>query len=197
MRFISIIALFMLSFASPLSAQTLTPSLSALYFKEGTRRAVENTTDPSDSTREQNSYTFLSLGVCYRLDSICLGLKYLQGEIETKVASNSRSDTSKASFTAPGLTVGYSGTEGFVAHATWLISAKKTLINESTTYFAKSAWVAELGYGFSLNSVRIGPLFGIYSFEWREKELAGNRVNLSPSETDDFILPQLALWVDL
>jgi hypothetical protein len=179
------------------SAQILTPSLSLIYFEEGSRRAVETTPDPNDSVKAKNVYTFVNLGVCYNLNGLCLGLKYLQGEIESKLTAPGSSGTQKTIYTAPGLTLGYSGPEGVVAHATWLLGAKKTIEGASTTYFAKSAWIAELGYGFKVSSVRIGPLLGIYNFKFDKRDVAGQRSHLRPSEQDDFILPQVALWVDL
>ena len=185
------------SFARPASAQFLTPSLSLLYFKEGSRRAVETTPDPGDSSKEQNVYTFINLGMCYNLSGLCLGLKYLQGEIETKATAPGWSSVSKAVYTAPGVTIGYSGAEGIVAHATWLLAAKKTISDENTVYFAKSASIVELGYGFTISSVRIGPLLGLYNFTWKQRDVAGTKTDLSPDEQDDFILPQVALWVDL
>lgn len=178
-------------------AQVLTPSFSLGYFKEGGRRVVDSTPNPGDSTKSSTVYTFANLGVCYNLSGLCLGLKYFQGEIETKVSSPGFSGTQKAVLTAPGLTVGYSGQEGIVAHATWLLAAKKTVEDESTVYLAKSAWIAELGYGFKLSSVRVGPLLGIYKFRWKERDIAGSKSDLKPSEEDDFIMPQVALWVDI
>ncbi|RZA12551.1 MAG: hypothetical protein EOP10_31240 [Proteobacteria bacterium] len=191
----SLALLFVLS--SKASAQILTPSLSLIYFKEGSRRAIESTPQTNDSVKSQNVYTFVNLGVCYNLSGICLGLKYLQGEIESKSTLPGSSGTSKTVYTAPGLTVGYSGAEGIVAHASWLLGAKKTIEGKSTTYFAKSAWIAELGYGFKVSSVRIGPLLGIYNFKFNKRDVAGVKTDLRPNEQDDFILPQVALWVDL
>lgn len=187
----------LLLLASQASAQVLTPSLSLGYFKEGSRRAIETTPDPGDSTKHQNVYTFVNLGVCYNLNGLCLGLKYMQGELESKTTIPGTSGTGKTVFTAPGLTLGYSGPEGIVAHASLLLNAKKTLEDHSTVYYAKSAWVAELGYGFQVSSVRVGPLLGIYNFRWKERDVAGVKTKLRPSEEDNFILPQLALWVDL
>lgn len=197
-RIIVALSLTLASFcAGKASAQTLTPSVSLIYFKEGSRRAVENTANPNDSTKSQNVYTFVNLGVCYNLNGICLGLKYLQGEIESKSTVPGWSETTKAVYTAPGLTLGYSGPEGIVAHATWLLNAKKTIEDRSTVYYAKSAWIAELGYGFQISSVRIGPLLGLYNFKFNKRDVAGVKSDLQPSEQDDFILPQVALWVDL
>jgi len=179
------------------TAQVLTPSLSLFYFQNQSKRDYPDTTNTSDSLKTKETYTFLNLGVCYNISGFCAGLKYLQGELETKVSSPGNPSPSTAVFHGPGLTLGYSGAEGIVAHGSVLLGAKKSIEQSSTTYTCKSAYIIELGYGFKVSSVRIGPLLGVYQFTYNKKEVKCASTSLKPNEGDTFIMPQLAMWVDL
>lgn len=178
-------------------AQVLTPSLSLFYFQDGSKRDYTATAAENDSIKTKDTYTFINLGVCYNISGLCLGLKYLQGEIETKVSSPAEHGSSTAVFHGPGLTLGYSGPEGIVAHVSALLGAKKDIESSSTTYFCKSAYIYELGYGFKVSSVRVGPLLGIYQFSYNKREVNGVSASLKPNEGDNFVMPQVGLWVDL
>lgn len=178
-------------------AQVLTPSLSLFHFSDGSKREYPASADEHDSIKYKKTYTFINLGVCYNINGFCLGLKYLQGEIESKISAPNANGKSTSVFHGPGLTLGYSGPEGIVAHVSALLGAKKDIEDESTTYFCKSAYILELGYGFKVSSVRIGPLLGLYQFEYNKREINGVKSSMKPNEGDTFIMPQLALWVDL
>ncbi len=197
-RFIFLMVSFwVLGAADIASAQILTPSLSLFYFQNATKRDYPSTADTTDRITQKETYTFINLGVCYNLRGLCLGLKYLQGELATKVSSPGNPSASTAVFHGPGISLGYSGAEGIVAHASVLLAAKKSIETLSTTFFCKSAYIIELGYGFKVSSVRVGPLLGIYQFEYNKKEVNGVSTSLKPKESDKFVMPQLALWIDL
>ncbi|MBC7531015.1 MAG: hypothetical protein H7318_05505 [Oligoflexus sp.] len=179
------------------TAQVFTPSLSLFYFQDATKREDTNTASEKDSIKVKETYNFINLGVCYNLGGFCLGLKYLQGELETKTASTFVNTHSTAVFHGPGVTLGYSGPEGIVAHLSLLLGGKKDIEATNTTYTCKQCYIAELGYGFKVSSVRIGPLLGIYDFTYNKRELNGVTSRLHPDEGDKFIMPQVAVWVDL
>ena len=195
--FALLITLIALISSRTAAAQVLTPSLSLFYFSNGSKTDYAATANTNDSTKRKDTYTFINLGVCYNLNGLCLGLKYLQGELETKTSSPAGNGISTAVFHGPGLTLGYSGAEGLVAHGSVLLGTKKDIESVSTTYYCKSAYVIELGYGFKVSSVRVGPLLGIYQFTYNKREVDGVSASLKPNESDAFVMPQVGLWVDL
>ncbi len=177
------------------AGNVMTPSLSLFYFQDAAKRDVPGST--SQSTKSKTTYTFVNLGVCYNLEGLCLGLKYLQGEVENHTSGPGTNGSSIAKIHGPGLTVGYSNSDGLVAHLTYMLDTKKDIDGASTTYTCKTCYVAELGYGFKVSSIRVGPLLGLYQFSYDHKDVNGTRTALKPYEEDHYIMPQVALWFDL
>ncbi|MBC7659416.1 MAG: hypothetical protein H7249_06880 [Chitinophagaceae bacterium] len=194
-----IIAMVMASFGATdrAEAQIMTPSLSLFYMQTSSKTQIPETADVHDSTRSTTIYNFVNLGVCYNIGGFCLGLKYLQGQVTSNVSAPGQKTSSTVLFHGPGITAGYSGSEGVVAHATLLLAAKKDIPSESKTYSARTAYMLELGYGFKVGTARIGPLLSLYQFNYDKRDINGKSSSLSPQEEDHFILPQLGFWLDI
>ena len=195
--------------ASPaLAAGVLTGELGLFYMNDSSVRSFADVNDQPYTQKTKTNYTFSSLGICYRLDWFCVGLKYLQGSIEEN-SSDSRTGASAVAtetFSGPGLTLGYSNME-WVVHGTYLIGAQKKLSNKlsnssgaSTSsgerYPAKVATIIDVGYGFKVGSLRIGPLLSVLHMDYKERYVNGSKESLSSKESDDFIMPHFALWMD-
>lgn len=188
-------------------AEVLTGELGLFYMNDNTVRSLTDTNGDPYTLKTKTTYTFTALGFCYRIDWICVGLKYLQGTIEERSSdsSSSVSWTTTETFTGPGLTLGASVDE-WVIHGTYLISAQKKIgdkvsngsssTSTGVRYPAKSATVIDLGYGFKVGSVRIGPLLSILHMDYKKRIYNGVTETLPAKESDDFIMPHFALWMD-
>lgn len=199
LRFILAVASSLIS--GPLLANgVLTPSLSAFYFAETSKRNLTGSGGQDYSQKTKTTYTFMSLGACYTIESICFGLKYLQAEKEINATSEFGNDVATSTWTGPALTLGYSDPGGLVAHLNYYVSAKKQLEISGEAvriYPVKTGYTFEIGYGAKVGSVRLGPVVGIYQFTYSEMKQGGVTTKLATKEADDFLMPQLALWVDL
>src|SRR5690606_11405846 len=103
-----------------------------------------------------------------------------------------------------GASVGYS--EDLVVMATYLFNAEKS-VSTTTTAFgntvssgeafpAKSAYLLELGYGFTVKNVRVGPMLSQFTYRYDKRVAAGVTSDLDGTYTDSYLLPQVALWMD-
>ncbi|WP_141733078.1 hypothetical protein [Oligoflexus tunisiensis] len=203
-----LLALLFLGMMEPLAqAESLTAEIALFYMNDSGVRSLTDNNDEPYTLKTKTNYTFTALGFCYRMDWFCIGLKYLQGGVETR-ASNSTSSTSVTStetFSGPGVTLGASVNE-WVAHATFLIGGQKRVndkvdngFSSSTTgvkYPASSATLLDLGYGFQVGSVRVGPLLSVLHMDYKKRIYNGTTESLPSKESDDFIMPHFALWVD-
>jgi hypothetical protein len=206
-KLVTIVGGLLLGLASDrvLAEDKLIGGISLFYFDEdATRNALINGTNRSVKTT--TNYTFFGLGLCYAMDAFCLGLKYIQDDITTKVRSSVAESEELTRLKGLGLSLGYSG-ENLIAQAVYIIDGTKTLSEQdlqpfggsgtgSVVYPAKSAYVIDIGYGFKLASMRIGPLLSISKFAYSKVKAAGTTTDLPTQEKDDFIVPHLALWVD-
>ncbi len=198
----------LLSAGQSMAASQLVSHLSLFYFSENQERSVQ--AGPSDfllKTKEVN--TFMSLGLCYNLDPVCIGLKYTQNDRENTRGGTSGNVTVKTltRYKGPGLTLGYAS-DSIFAQGVYYFGASKEIDSFDVTvyggagstavsYPVKSGYSLELGYGFKVGSVRIGPLLSLTAFTFSKISFDGQTVNLPADEKDEFILPQLALWFDL
>lgn len=198
-RIVFILASCLIS--GPLLADgVLTPSFSAFYFSETTKRNINGPGVTDISLKTKTTYTFMALGACYTIESICLGLKYLQAEKNVNTTSSLGSGVATQTLTGPALTLGYSGPSGFLAHFNYFFASKKQLDVSGETvrvYPVKTGYTFEVGYGAQLGSVRVGPLLGIYQFTYTEMKQNGVTTKLDTKEADDFLVPQVGVWVDL
>jgi hypothetical protein len=183
----------------------LTASLGVFYFTQGT----ETPPDGDDSSQRRvavtTNDTFVNAGVIYMFNLIGLGFRYLDGTIDTttKISSPSFSSSSKAAvhYQGLGLSVGYS--EDLVLTATYLLNGTKTLGSaqgsgsSTTTYPGTSAYLVDVGYGFKVSNVRIGPLISLLHFDYKDEVRNGETTHLSGTFTDTYIVPYCALWFDL
>ncbi len=190
------------------AADGLTGELGLFYMTDSGVRSLTDNSDQAYTVKTKTNYTFLSLGLCYRLEWFCIGLKYLDGTVEQKTSNSSSgsSGTNTETFSGPGLTLGYSSGE-WVAHASMLFGAQKKINDETadrfggssstgTRYPAKSATILDLGYGFKVGNLRLGPLLSILHMEYNQRYSGGQKETLPSKESDDFIMPHFALWMD-
>jgi hypothetical protein len=203
-----LLALFLLGMLeTPARSESLTAEIALFYMNDGGTRSLTDNNDEPYTLKTKTNYTFTALGFCYRLNWFCIGLKYLQGSVETR-SSNSNSNTSittTESYSGPGVTLGASVNE-WVAHATFLIGGQKRITDKvdngfssastGVRYPAQSATLLDLGYGFKIGSVRVGPLLSILHMDYKKRIYNGNTESLPSKESDDFIMPHFALWVD-
>ncbi len=198
--------LLLLSSERLLGQNKLVANLSLFYFDQAAVRNVQvNSVDTSVKT--ETTYTFLSLGLCYAWDAFCLGVKYVQDDIENKVSSSRGGTTVTTRLKGLGLSVGYTS-DTLVAQGVYLLDGSKTIDEQDLSDFggtgtgtlvypAKSGYVIEIGYGFKIASVRVGPLLTITNFTYKKVKVEGQSIELSAQEKDDFIVPQLGLWLDI
>lgn len=190
------------------AASAMTADFAAFYMNDQSSRSLVDSQERSYSLTTKTSYTFTALGLCYRYEVFCFGIKYLDGSVELESSNSSDGSTSVniENFHGPGLTLGYSGAE-LIVHLTWLISAEKKLTDRTSSragssletsqrFPAKAPRVIDLGYGFKLGSVRVGPLLSILHMEYTNKIADGQTQALAQKESDDFIMPHFALWLD-
>ena len=184
----------------------LTASLSLFYFTESSTRNSSNAGAPY-AVKVKDSYLWSAIGACYQLSPVCLGLKYLQADIETKSSANRCAGRVLTRFSGPGISLGYASTT-VVAQVNWLVNASKSVDNEDLSrvgssgsaavrYPAKQAYMLDLGYGFPVGSVRMGPLLSVLNFSYEKLVFSGQTVSLAAAERDEFLVPQVALWMDL
>lgn len=188
-------------------AQGLTGEIALFYMNDGGVRSLTDNNDQPYTLKTKTNYTFTALGFCYRMDWFCIGLKYLQGSIEerTSDSSSSASLTTTETYSGPGITLGASVNE-WVAHATFLIGAQKRITDKISNGFsssstglrypAQSATLLDLGYGFKVGSVRVGPLLSVLHMDYKKRINNGATETLPSKESDDFIMPHFALWMD-
>jgi hypothetical protein len=188
-------------------AQGMTGEIALFYMNDSGVRSLTDNNDEPYTLKSKTNYTFTALGFCYRMDWFCIGLKYLQSSIEEK-NSDSRSNaslTTTESYTGPGITLGASVNE-WVAHATFMIGAQKRITEKVSTSFsssstgvrypAQSATLLDLGYGFKVGSLRVGPLLSVLHMDYKKRIYNGVTETLPSKESDDFIMPHFALWMD-
>lgn len=190
------------------AASQLVTHFSLFYFSEYSARSVENG-DNDYLVKNKDTYTFLSLGLCYNISPLCLGLKYLQSDKDSSLSRSGNRGDSKSlmRIKGPGLTLGYAD-DSLFAEAVYYIGASKELSNGDTSLFGGDGSAdlvfpvarglsLEVGYGFKAGSVRVGPLLSINSFTYKKVSFAGRSVALPADEKDEFWVPQVAIWVDL
>lgn len=202
-----LLTLILILASGPAWADGLTGELALFYMNDNGARSLIDNDDEPYTVKTKTNYTFSALGFCYRLDWFCIGLKYLQGSVEQRVSnsSNSSSTTSTETFSGPGLTLGASVNE-WVAHASFLVGAQKKITDKvsafgssassGTRYPAKTGTILDLGYGFKVGSVRVGPLLSLLHMDYKKRILDGQTETLPSKESDDFIMPHFALWMD-
>lgn len=187
----------------------MTGELALFYMNDNSVRSLTDSNDQPYTLKTKTNYTFSALGFCYRIDWFCLGAKYLQGSVETRTSTsnNNSSLTSTETFSGPGLTLGASVNE-WVAHATFLISAQKRINDKTSNGFSSSttgmrypardgnAVVYDLGYGFRVGGVRIGPLLSFLKMDYKRRIYNGQTETLPSKEADEFIMPHFAIWAD-
>lgn len=201
------IFLSLLCFSGQLYAQNkLVTNLSIFYLDEaGVRNVPVNGVD--QTLKAQETRTLFGAGLCYAFDSFCLGIKYAQYDIETKASLAGTESESKTSIKGLGLSLGYTS-DTFVAHAVWLLNASKSIDaqdlrnyggtgTDAIEFPAKSGYIIDVGYGFKVASVRVGPLLSVMNFNYTKAKYQGTTYTLPKTEKDDLIVPQLALWMDL
>lgn len=203
-----LLALLLFGTMEPLvQAQGLTGDLALFYMNDSGERSLTDNNDQPYTLKTKTNYTFTAFGFCYRMDWFCIGLKYLQGSIEerTSDSSSSASLTTTETFSGPGIKLGASVNE-WVVHATYLIGAKKRITDKlsngfsssstGVTYPAQSATLIDLGYGFKVGSVRVGPLLSVLHMDYKKRTYNGATETLPSKESDDFIMPHFAIWMD-
>ncbi len=188
-------------------AQGMTGEIALFYMNDSGSRSFTDNNDQPYTLKTKTNYTFTALGFCYRMDWFCIGLKYLQGSMEEKTSDSSSSGslTTTETYSGPGITLGASVNE-WVAHATYLIGAQKRITDKvsngfssastGTRYPAQSATLLDLGYGFKVGSVRVGPLLSVLHMDYKKRILNGATETLPSKESDDFIMPHFAIWMD-
>ena len=198
MRARMLLALLLSTLSTPLlAAPSLMPSVSLYHYTERGKSNIDPTVEGSGQRKTRETSTFVNLGVCYMISEVCLGLRYLQAEIEQKTSGPGYSAKSTFKYKGPGLTVGYAMPDGLVAMLSVLINGKKEVGGGDLSYRMKSGYIAELGYGFKAGNVNIGPLLGYYRFEYDKYDHNGQGQKLKPVEGNEYLLPQLALWVHI
>jgi hypothetical protein len=202
-----LLAMFCLLTGSAAQADGLTGELALFYMNDSGVRSLTDSNDEPYTLKTKTNYTFTALGFCYRMDWFCIGLKYVQGSIEER-SSNSNSNsslTSTETYSGPGISLGASVDE-WVAHATFLIGGQKKITDKisnqfsssstGTRYPAQTATLLDLGYGFKIGSVRVGPLLSVLHMDYKKRIYNGATETLPSKESDDFIMPHFAVWMD-
>jgi hypothetical protein len=200
-------ALFCLLLGPVARADGFTGELALFYMNDSSVRSLTDNNDQPYTLKSKTNYTFTALGFCYRMDWFCIGLKYLQGGIEerTSDSSSSNSLTSTETYSGPGISLGASVNE-WVAHATFLIGAEKKITDKlsnglsgastAVKYPAQAASLIDLGYGFKVGNMRVGPLLSVLHMDYKKRISDGSSETLPAKESDDFIMPHFALWMD-
>lgn len=161
-------------------------------------------------SKHKREYTFLTANLCYVKNDICFGAKYLTGTLKytMRTSNSSQSGSSNMNYEAFGLSLGFYGDNLFVT-ASYLIQGKKGLertlassqgVEATTTssYGMSGSTSIDIGYGFSFGRLKIGPLLSLVHFEYDKRvDPTGQEETLNPKESDDYIMPHFALWVDI
>lgn len=190
------------------AAGQLVTHLSLFYFTDHRERSVE-AGDNDYLVKQKDHYTFMSLGLCYQVNPLCLGVKYTQYDKESSLNRTGNRGSSKnlTRMKGPGLSIGYAD-DSIFAQGVYYLGATKEINDSDMTvyggtgsgdlvYPVAKAYSLELGYGFKAGSVRVGPLLSITSFTYEKVSFAGSSIKLPADEKDEFIVPQVAIWVDL
>ena len=197
---------FMLCFsATGFSKDGIVGSGALFYFTEGTE--VPSSTTGVESIKYTTEYTYLDLGFCYNMGVICLGAKYLDAKVKNDikyVLTNGISTTgtfgSETAFGGVALKAGFSG-QALIAHASYFINPTLTdttlsgFASNTLTYNVTAATAVDIGYGFKLKGMRIGPMISAISFD-----VSGytqeDGVEVDQKLTYNYTAPYFAIWID-
>lgn len=206
-QFSCILTILLASLASPALAQNkLMFELPVMHFNLSESRAATAGDGSTYTRKTKTAHSYYGLGLCYVTGIWCFGAKYLAAERKSEyTASNTRNRSrGTTEMSGYGLTIGYQGGAA-LAHFTYLIEAEKRLGDTdaldfggstNTKYPAKLAYSIDLGYGFDVRGMRIGPLLRITHFEYDKIIVGSQTYSLERTEADDFIIPHFALWID-
>lgn len=208
MRLFKII--FLISFGLSLNISALgagdkiTFSVAAFKFIEGVEVPDDNNSS-LDSVETTQDYQFIDVGVCYNMSFFCLGLKYIDSTITHETTyhwSNGATSqiTTDREFGGLGLKIGFTG-DNLIAHGSYLIDPT---LNETTqigfasnthTYNVTQAVIFDVGYGFKMKSLRIGPMLSLITFDV-DKYNQENGTEVEAEFTYSWTAPYFALWMD-
>ena len=177
-------------------------SLGLFKFTQSTEG--ENSNDVEVKT--ETDYQFVHLGFCYVTNQICLGLRYLDATIVEKDTYSDANyewanGTSSIKYSGFGVKIGFSGDIGLILHyslmltPTMVVEDARTWSESTVTYNVKNASIIDVGYGFEVNNLRVGPLFSIIDFAADTYDDDDEQDVESP-RTDSFLAPHIAFWID-
>ena len=183
----------------------VTLDLSVVFLSTGSK---VNTTN-SEFFEQKEQFTFYSLKSCYVYKTFCLGLKYLSGDRdgESQYSESEQKIQTKRSYSGFALTAGYSG-DHLIAHYNHYLNMNRDVRTQTAfqgqnsgfsdviSYPATSAYSLDLGYGFKVKQMRIGPQFSISHFTYSKRVSSSGETELEVQESEDFVLPFIALWLD-
>lgn len=181
----------------------MTGTLAGFFFSHTAKRILSD--QNVQGTRSQKSqYLFYTAGFCYVKDVVCIGGKYLQGSLktETRLSSSSSLSSSEINYNGYGVTIGYYGKE-ISANFSYIFDGKREENDDSqtddtrATYPAINSTIIDIGYGIKFKKIKVGPMVSFMRFEYEEKSSgSGSAVELSSKESDSFIMPHFAVWID-
>ena len=192
-----------LAFTTQANAAGDKPSGSIDVFKFNKSGEVEG---QNSRSKIESDHLYVDIGFCYTMGSICLGFKYLDATETTTTTttwdfSSSPSETvSETKFGGFGAKVGLSG-EGFVGHYSYMLqpqmSTGGTESSSSTSrrYKVSSASVIDIGYGFKVKKLQVGPMLSMIDYKvsgYTDESGVETSVDYSYSYT----VPYFSLWVD-
>lgn len=193
-----------------LASDGLNVSLGYLHFSHTEKTPdVERNSSGNLVTGESSfkrAYSVANVGVCYILSNICLGGKAAFADrtiiYETDISGSTSSETTKTSWEMAGLSVGHVNKNGVMVMANYYpYSARETnykLDDGDTykvTYEGKTGWSLEVGYGFKVENFYFGPQLSFIHVDYKNMRIDdGDRISVSDSEADEFIVPYLSVW---
>ena len=180
------------------AADNLSLQFGLFYLSHTEKQSLFNTSQ-SVTQKIQQTHTFTHLGFCYKIGGFCLGLRYQDNELDTSTTLGNGEALTKTRWVGPALSLGYNQ-DSLVALLHIMFGAKKTIDYEGSalvTYQCDQATIVELGYGFRLANVRVGPLVSLYEFSYNIRQQSGVSETLNPKAGDRSLIPQMALWIDL
>jgi len=148
----------------------------------------------------ENKWQFLTLGGCFDFnDGFCGGLKLTDGTLVNKTNSGK----TETKWSGLGVSLGYIDDGGFSGIFTYFFDGKKELKSDNfkISYTESQAYQLDLGYGFKVQSVKVGPMLSIIHFDFAKVKSSGFGAGnidstIKPKEKDDFIIPSFAVWAD-